>query len=118
MTKPKTKPKPKRRRRAAFCTQIIPFLLPPPDAREEAQRRVRATLIELKKLGVSQARLAAVIGSPVQYICDVKNGRRTVTELFARRLQDVCGINYLWLLGSSNDQSPTIPGNRLTLRYP
>ena len=95
-------------RDSAFYRRIIPGLLPI-DSREEAKLRIQSFLDALKKRGVSQARLAVVIGVPVQYICDVKNGRRTVSELFARRIQDACGINHLWLLGRSDDQKPATP---------
>jgi hypothetical protein len=44
---------------------------------------------------------------PPQYVSDVRNERRPLTELFARRLADEFGFNFQWLLGF--DDSPVRP---------
>ena len=115
---PKPKPRSKRAERdSAFYRRIIPPLLPV-DTSGESRRRLQLLLLELKRQGVSQLRLADVTGLPAQYICDVKHGRRAVGELFARRIQDVCGINFQWLLGLSDDRTPAKPTILLTLQHP
>ena len=50
-----------------------------------------------KELAKSQVARRANV--PPQYVSDVRNGRRPLTELFARRLAEEFGFNFQWLLG-------------------
>lgn len=63
-------------------------------------------LHELLKLlgekGYSQQQIATQANLPAQYLSDLKQGRRPLTELTARRLGDTFGYNHEWLLGHSN----------------
>lgn len=67
--------------------------------------RFEQLLAKLSQEGINQSRIAVRTGLPPQYISDVKMGRRTVTELFARRLADVFGVDYEWLIGKSASES-------------
>ena len=53
----------------------------------------------LEQQGISQREAARRTGVPSQYLNDVKSQRRSLSELFARRLQDEFHVNYQWLLG-------------------
>jgi transcriptional regulator with XRE-family HTH domain len=60
-------------------------------------------LVELLKLlgekGLNQSQIAKRVGTPTQYLSDVKHERRPMSELFARRLGEEFKVNFLWLLG-------------------
>lgn len=64
--------------------------------------RLNEMLQTLAAGGLTQQQIAARAGLPAQYLSDLKNGRRTLTELTARRIGDEFGVNYEWLLGTSN----------------
>lgn len=64
--------------------------------------RLIGLLESLVNDGLSQQQIASRAGLPAQYLSDLKNGRRTLTELTARRIGDEFGVNYEWLLGRSN----------------
>jgi len=55
--------------------------------------------------GVSQQEIARRTGLPPQYVSDVKRHRRTVSELFARRLAAQFDFDYEWLLGSGTSSA-------------
>jgi transcriptional regulator with XRE-family HTH domain len=85
-----------------------------------AQRFVQL-LQRLGKQGISQAQVARRANVPPQYVSDVKNIRRPLTELFARRLADEFGCNYLWILGLDDSHErpvlclPTSPREQVLL---
>jgi transcriptional regulator with XRE-family HTH domain len=70
-------------------------------ATELAARRFAKLLESLEKKGISQSDAALRIKLPPQYISDVKQGRRPMTELFARRLAEEFRVDHHWLLGRS-----------------
>lgn len=82
-----------------------------PDHHELRKKRLGELLRTLKEQGVTQQQVAARARVPAQYLCDVAAGRRTLTELFARRLQEEFRVDYLWLLGQSSSMEPTGAGN-------
>jgi transcriptional regulator with XRE-family HTH domain len=63
--------------------------------------RLKELLEKLESQGISQRQAALRAGVPPQYLSDVKMGRRGLTELFARRLQQEFGVDHQWLLGDS-----------------
>jgi hypothetical protein len=65
-------------------------------------QRLNQLLAKLAEQGVSQKEVAFRAKVPPAYLADVKAGSRTLTELFARRLQEEFAVDYLWLLGQSN----------------
>jgi transcriptional regulator with XRE-family HTH domain len=68
-------------------------------------------LQKLREQGLSQHEIAQRACVPSQYLSDVKTGRRVMTELFARRLAEEFGVDYLWLLeGRGNMTRPTVQG--------
>jgi len=71
-------------------------------ARELPARRLNQFLESLAVQGITQVEVAAQAGLPPQYLSDIKRGRRPMTELVARRLGDKLGVNYQWLMGSSD----------------
>ena len=73
---------------------------------ETRRARLEASLQQLGQQGETQQRVAKRMGVPAQYLSDVKAGRRTLTELFARRFAEEFGVDYLWLLGMSDSPQP------------
>ncbi len=65
---------------------------------EERGHRLGLVLAMLRESGVSQHDIGVRTGVGSQYVSDVKNGRRALTELFARRLADEFGVDSRWLL--------------------
>ena len=53
-----------------------------------ATQRLVDLLARLESQGITQAQVAARAGLPSQYLSDVRNQRRPLTELCARRLGD------------------------------
>src|SRR5688500_6724343 len=74
---------------------------------EACRSRLQATLQALVRQGQTQQSVAKRLGVPAQYLSDVKAGRRTLTELFARRFADEFDVDYLWLLGQSDSPKRT-----------
>jgi transcriptional regulator with XRE-family HTH domain len=75
---------------------------------EAMQRQRLAELLErLANYGIRQSDAANRIEMSAQYLCDVKAGRRAMTELFARRLADEFDLDYLWLLGEQRSSEPS-----------
>ncbi|NQV23002.1 MAG: helix-turn-helix transcriptional regulator [Rhodopirellula sp.] len=69
--------------------------------------RLNEMLQMLTSGGLTQQQIASRAGLPAQYLSDLKNGRRTLTELTARRIGAEFGVNYEWLLGTSNLKEPS-----------
>ena len=65
-------------------------------------------LTRLTQQGTSQQQAALRAGLPPQYLSDIKNGRRPMTELVARRIGQEFRVNYQWLLGLSETIEPVI----------
>lgn len=74
---------------------------------ELALQRLRHLLERLTRQGVQQHVVAAQAGLPPQYLSDIKNGRRPLTELVARRIGQKYSVNYEWLLGRSDSMEPS-----------
>lgn len=55
--------------------------------------------------GVTQVQIAGRAAVPVSYLSDVKQGRRPMTELLARRLADEFDVNYRWLMGMESSMA-------------
>jgi hypothetical protein len=73
----------------------------------DAPEPLHQFLANLAKQGISQAKVASRAGLPQQFLSDVKNARRPLTELTARRLGEEFGVDFKWLLGEK--QSPRRP---------
>jgi transcriptional regulator with XRE-family HTH domain len=67
-------------------------------------QRLQELCRELSANGLKQAAVARQVGVPSQYLSDVLNGHRPLTELFARRLGEEFGVNYAWLLATSDSK--------------
>ncbi len=65
-------------------------------------------LERLTQQGISQQQVAIRAGIPPQYLSDIKNGRRPMTELVARRIGHEFQVNYEWLLGTSDTIEPVV----------
>jgi transcriptional regulator with XRE-family HTH domain len=71
--------------------------------------RFREFLRWVKGQGMSQTEVADRLGLPRQYLTNVKNGNRVLTELFARRVADEFGVDHFWLLnGTGTMQRPAV----------
>jgi transcriptional regulator with XRE-family HTH domain len=66
-------------------------------------------LVEQAKSGVSQQDLARQLDVAPQYISDLKTGRRRISELFARRLEDKFHQSRNWFLGREEEPDPGWP---------
>jgi transcriptional regulator with XRE-family HTH domain len=71
-----------------------------------SRTRLEKLLGLLEQQGLTQQEVASRAKLPPQYLSDMKQGRRPITELVARRLGDAFDINYQWLLGTSNHMEP------------
>jgi len=61
----------------------------------------------VKQHGMSQTQVAARLGLPRQYVTNVKNRDRLLTESFARRVAEEFDVDHLWLLnGTGTMQRP------------
>jgi transcriptional regulator with XRE-family HTH domain len=72
------------------------------DQLEELRRKRLESLLQMlgKQQGLTQGEIARRISVPPQHLSDVKFGRRSLSELFARRFQDEFGVDHQWLLGA------------------
>ena len=70
------------------------------------RKRLQELIQSLDKQGITQREIAVRACVPTGYLSDVKMGRRGLTELFARRLQDEFGYDHQWLMGLSNAPQP------------
>jgi transcriptional regulator with XRE-family HTH domain len=88
----------------------------------EVDKAARQRVVELLRLlaqkGLKQQEIAGQAGLPVQYLSDIKKGRRRVTELVARRLGQAFQVNFQWLTGSSDALEPQSPGVTLAAVSP
>ena len=76
---------------------------------EDRAARFREFLSWAKQKGMSQTEVAARLGLPRQYVTNLKNGGRVLTELFARRVADEFQVDHLWLLsGTGSMQRPSV----------
>ena len=73
-----------------------------------SRERLCELLTRLTQQGTSQQQAALRAGLPPQYLSDIKNGRRPMTELVARRIGQEFRVNYQWLLGLSETIEPVI----------
>jgi transcriptional regulator with XRE-family HTH domain len=74
-------------------------------------QRFNEFLREMEGRGMSQAQVAVRLELPPQYLSDVKKGRRTLTELFARRIAcEFQEYDYQWFLGVTNSKKRTGSG--------
>jgi len=84
-------------------------------------RNLVEMLRQLGATGISQSLIARRANVPPQYLSDVRHGRRPLTELFARRLEEEFGYNFLWLLGLEDSPKravssvPPSPGEKILL---
>ena len=60
--------------------------------------RLVQVLEQLAARGVKQRELAFALNIPTQYLSDLKHGRRTVGENFARRFAEAYRISAAWIL--------------------
>lgn len=75
---------------------------PEVDTLEVRHERLVQLLDLLVQRGFSQQQVAERAKVPVQYLSDIKNGRRPLGELVARRIGEEFDVNFQWLLGNSN----------------
>jgi transcriptional regulator with XRE-family HTH domain len=76
---------------------------------ETSQIRLKEILAELTQQGLTQQQIAERINMPSQFLSNLKNGHRPLTELVARRIGAVFQINYEWLLGIADEKlSPMV----------
>jgi transcriptional regulator with XRE-family HTH domain len=62
------------------------------------RERFSQVLDALEKQGLSQREIAMRACVPPQYFSDVKLGRRSLSELFARRLGEEFDVDHIWLM--------------------
>lgn len=84
------------------------------DTREEGQGRADrlAQFLEmLAQRGIKQRDVAYELNVPTQYLSDLKHGRRTVSEQFARRFAERYRVGAAWLLsGEGSSEPPDLAG--------
>jgi len=94
---------------------------PKPDLGLPTQRLIEL-LKRLGQRGITQAEVARRANVPAQYLSDVRNQRRPLTELFARRLAEEFEFDYQWLLGKKNTSHQSVrsaePAGGESLRLP
>jgi transcriptional regulator with XRE-family HTH domain len=70
----------------------------PDELKEQQKRAVYAMNLAMAERGFSQSALAREIGVERQYLWDVRNGHRSLTEPFAHRLAEVSGLSFVWIM--------------------
>ena len=81
-----------------------PTLDPDQQAR---QQRLAKVLERLSDRGQTQRQIAMALPVPAQYLSDTKTGQRTITEPFAHRVAEVCGVSFAWLMhGEGPEAAP------------
>jgi transcriptional regulator with XRE-family HTH domain len=65
-------------------------------------------IAEITALEDSQQSVASRVGISAQYLSDLKQGRRPMTELIARRFAHEFGVSHEWLLGRSEQKKPSL----------
>lgn len=84
----------------------------PESATENRWQRFQQLLTALEGMGLTQLQIACRVGVPPQYISDIKNRRRGITELTARRLSDEFGVSIEWLMyGRGEMKRPMLSDN-------
>ncbi|GDY11106.1 hypothetical protein LBMAG52_45940 [Planctomycetia bacterium] len=78
------------------------------DIGQLAGERLCELLEQFAQQGISQQQVAIRAGIPPQYLSDIKNGRRPMTELVARRIGHEFQVNYEWLLGMNDTIEPIV----------
>ena len=74
-------------------------------------QRLAALLQKLTEQGYTQQAVASQTGVPAQYLSDLKAGRRSLSELYARRLAEEFDVDHRWLLGETTDhEHAVVPG--------
>jgi transcriptional regulator with XRE-family HTH domain len=72
---------------------------------EARQQRLAYTLSRLIERGQTQRQIASALNVPPQYLSDVKNGHRTITEPFLRRIAEVYRVSFDWLMDGEGPES-------------
>jgi transcriptional regulator with XRE-family HTH domain len=74
---------------------------------EQEQRcaRLKQVFADLANRGITQRHAAIELNVPPQYLSDVKNGHRSLTEPFARRIAEVYGVSFVWLVSGQGPKS-------------
>ena len=67
---------------------------------KETSRRIQ---LALKRAGLSQKELVDKTGINKASICQYCNGRNIPLKENAKKIADVLGVDYLWLMGLKND---------------
>ena len=79
----------------------------PDEIRQARRERLQRILNDLTNQGLTQAEIAGRLCVPPQYLSDMRNGHRTVSELFARRVSEEFSVDYEWILhGRGTGQKP------------
>lgn len=81
------------------------------DDRENQQRadRLVDVLKVLKQQGFKQAQIASELGIPANYLSDLRNNQRVITEPLVRTIASVCGVGFDWLWsGKGKPSGPKI----------
>ncbi len=75
-----------------------------------SRQRFEHLLCRLAEQGLTQREIAERVKIPSQYVSNIKNGHRPLTELLARRFGAVFRCNYEWLLGNSDEMDEPVVG--------
>ena len=81
------------------------------DSPENARRaeRLGTILGQLRDAGLKQSLVANELNIPSNYLSDLKNQQRAITEPFARALSSQFGVSFTWLwTGQGKAQTPKI----------
>ena len=73
---------------------------------EKAKVRLQEFLHAQAARGLTSDQVAALVDLPARCLSQIKHGRRTMSELVARRLAERFGVNHAWLLGTSDSVDP------------
>jgi hypothetical protein len=76
----------------------------------EMRKRLIRVLDSLAERGTTQQTISQTVGVPAQYLSDVKNARKPLSELFARRLAECYGFDYHWLMMQGGDPPSFLEG--------
>jgi len=73
--------------------------------------RLKQVFAELADRGITQRQAAIDLNMPPQYLSDVKNGHRNLTEQFARRIAEHYAVSFAWLVsGEGSKNTPRFDG--------
>ena len=87
------------------------------DQKEQVSARLKQVFADLADRGITQRHAAIELNVPPQYLSDVKNGHRSLTEPFARRIAEVYGVSFVWLVsgqGTKNTSRLDVRGTSQT----